>query len=393
MVSGKDFIAGMLADDREQTAAPPTGVTLQFTIKRFAFQTLLEKAATVVPSRDVMPVLKNFQFDVTANRLRVIATDLELSMVSSTEMVAVTAPGTAVFPAKKMLDIVREADEGDVDIIVDSGVARIGIGRTTWNLKLAGGADYPPMPETTEVTFVDVDRAAFLSALNAVRYAAAGSSRPNLMLIDIKDGRMTACDGVRFQQAVIGDFPFEAQVPIGAVDDLVKLLRSLDLATISVGESANHIIFRLGHDTFCANKLVAQIPDMTAMLLRPALENKHQLVVDRGELLDAVKRVRINADPETSAVGLHLEDDTLTVSARDKYGNAATETIDVDWQISARVLVVNHAFLIDMINMHPGKSCTFWLGDDTKTRKTPLLLRDDDAGTVGVVQQMNGVVA
>lgn len=373
--------------------AAPTAITsntnVSFTLKKFVLAALLDKAASVIPSRDVMPVLRNFQIEAGPQRLRVTATDLELSVVAATTLVEVTSGGVAVFPAKKMLDILREAEDATVTVQVTGSTASVRIGRTTWTLKLQGGADYPPMPEFAEAVYAPIDRAKFASALANVRYAACrDANRASLMMIDVRGGRMTACDGARFQQATIGEFPFELRIPIGAVDDLLKLLRSTDLPEITVGESVNHLIFTVGTDIFVANKLMAQFPDMEALLLRPALENKHRLAVERDELQRAIKRTRINADHETSAIGVHLTNGHLTVMARDKYGNDATETIDADWNEGERTLVVNHAYLTDLLAATSATSATFRLGDDTRTRKAPIMLRDDDAGTIGVVQQM-----
>ncbi len=389
VIDSRQLIADMLAEPTVDAGPVTSQVTLEFTIKRFVLALLLDKAATVVPSRDVMPVLKCLQFHVTDTRLRVVATDLELSMICATEMITVAQPGTAVFPARKMLDILREADEGDVHVRVSAGTASITIGRTTWRLRLMGGDDYPPMPEIHEVTLTAVPRPAFLAALQSVRYAACrDANRASLMMIDIRGGRMTACDGARFQQAAITTLPFGCQIPIGAVDDLIKLLKASELADIHIGESAHHLIFRLGADVLIVAKMMAAWPDVEAQLLRPALENRHKLTIDRTTLIDAIKRVRIAADPETSALALILRDYTLTISARDKFDNFAEEVVDATWDGPDRTIVVNHAFLADLIGMSASPVITLHLGDDTKTRKAPIMIRDTDAGSVGVVQQM-----
>jgi DNA polymerase-3 subunit beta len=368
----------------------PVESDLRVRAKKFVFQALFEKAAAVVPTKDIMPVLKNFQVEVTTERLRVMATDLELSVIAYTELVAVERPGTAVFPAKRMLEIIREADDEEMTVDVSGGEASISVGRASWTLKLQGGDDYPALPEISEVVLHPINRVKFLGALGAVRYAAATEvNRPSLMMINVAGGKMTACDGVRFQQASVGeDFPLELQIPILAVDDLVKLLRTNDLEEIGIGETDFHLVFRVGHDVFVVNKLMVQFPDVEALLLRPALKNKDILRVDRAELVAAIRRVRITADPETSAVVLALDTDQVKVTAKDKFGNAGTETIGASWQSGARSVVVNHKFLTDMISMYDGRSCEFRLGPESKTRPSPILLIDTDTGTTGVIGQM-----
>jgi DNA polymerase-3 subunit beta len=353
-------------------------------------QALLDKAFTVVPTRDVMPVLKCFQLIAEPQRLRVVATDLEMSLIAATPMITVHQPGTAVFPAKKLVEIVRAAEDADITVKVMNTTATITIGRASWTLQLQGGHDFPPMPTITEAEFVTVDRQLFADAIQAVRYAASRDpSRANLGIIDITDGKLTAADGSRIQQIRISDFPINLRIPISAVDYLLRLFKLSDLETVDVGQSDLKLIFRFGSDVYIVSKFFAQFPDIEAQMLRPALENKHSLDVDRAELLAAIKRVRINADPETSALAFKLDTHELTVTAKDKFGNAASQTIFCSFDGTTRTVVLNHKYLLDMIATYGETTCNFKIGDDTKTRRSPVLLRHPTTAQTGVVQQMH----
>jgi DNA polymerase-3 subunit beta len=388
MSNVSDLLASIMADDQAELPEPEQPEVLNFEIKKFVLQALLEKAITVVPVRDVMPVLKCFQFQVDRQRLRVVASDLEMSLIASTPMVSVTTAGIACFPAKKLLEVVKTAEDTDVGIRVKATTARISIGRAAWTLQLPGGHDYPAMPAITEAEFTTVGRRPFLDAVTAVRYAASRDpSRSNLNIIDVRDGKLTACDGSRIQQIKIPSLTGNLRIPMSAVDDLLRLLKISELETVDVGQSADKLIFRFGSDVFIVNKFEAQFPDMEAQMLRPAMENRHILTVDKTGLLDAIRRVRINADVESSAISLDFDDNELTISAKDKYGNTAAETLDAAWNgRGKRSVTVNHRYLAEMINTYGDTSCIFRLGDDTKTRRTPLLLQSDKG--VGLVQQM-----
>lgn len=398
MGDSTDILADIMAEDAEYTPEPEEtpvvtgGSVLWFKAKKFVLQALLERAQRVVPGTNTtLPILTNLLFELTDKRLRVVATDLERTIISSTEMVEVLAPGAACFPAKKILEIVRVADEGDAEIkAAKDGQAHIEIGRASWELKLHAGADFPMVQDVHDVELTQVDRVTLLNGIHAVRYAATKDvTRQPLRMIDVTNGKMTACDGVRFQQTMLGeDFPLTLKIPVGAIEDLVQMLKATDLPTIGVGEQEHSLVFKVGSDIFVVNKLMAQFPDVEQLLLRPALTNKHKLALDRQELVDAIKRVKINSDPETSAIALALSADRLTVRSKDKLGNEATETLDTAWTAGTRQLVVNHGFLLEMLAMHQGKSCLFFLGDDTRSRKSPLMLKDDDTGTIGVIQQM-----
>jgi DNA polymerase III sliding clamp (beta) subunit (PCNA family) len=389
LVDTHAFIGALLAPEPTEvdarTDAPPVSFTADYPV----IATALERAAVVVPTGDAMPVLRNFQIRVDADRLRIIATDTQLSMLVSAHTVA-TEPGTFVLPAKRTLEIIKEADGDTVRLVVRAGVASITIGRTTWRLRLPGGADYPPMPDLTEVTLTPVDRAALATALHTVRYAAGrDAGKPALMQVAVNRGCFTASDGTRFQQATIATELGTFAVPVAAVDDLLKLLRGSDAPEITIGETARHLVFGFGADILIVTRLTAAFPDMASLLLRPALENTRPLTVARADLLAAVKRVRITADPQTLAVGLTVADGGIVVRARDEHGNDATESLPAGWAGGAHTVVVNHTSLTDMISACPESTLHFFLGEDTTTRKAPLLLTHTGTGAVGVVQQMH----
>jgi DNA polymerase-3 subunit beta len=389
MTTASDLLAAIMEPEPEPVRKTGTSTTIEFTLKKFVLQALLEKAITVVPTRDVMPVLKCFQFQIDPQRLRIVASDMEMTLIATTALISVTRPGTAVFPARKLLDIVKSADDADVHIRITGTTARIVIGAASWVLQLQGGYDYPPMPAIGDAAFHRVDKKTFIEAITAVRYAASRDpSRTSLNIIDIRDGKLTACDGTRIQQIRINGLPLEMRLPINAVDDLLRLLKITDVDTIDIGQSDTKLIFKLGSDVFIVSKLRANFPDMEATMLRPAMENKHSIIIGRDDLINAIKRIRITADDGSSAITLTIGADTLTIAARDKTGNEATEPVIISYIGPSFTLCLNHKYLADMISAYPGPQLEFRLGTDTKTRRAPILLRDQDTGFYAVIQQM-----
>ncbi len=402
MTSGIDEVLGV--DDAAQDDPFGTGslaavqyAPFSFTAKRLILAALVGKAISVVPAGDVTPVLKHFLVQVAPGRLQLAATDLELSVLASTPAVTADVTQTLVLPARKLLAILKEAPDGDITVSVAGEFATVRAGTASWSLKLDDGSSYPPLPDPAQVEMHPVNREAFLGALKTVRHAVGrDSSRPALMQVDISAGEsvrgngamVTACDSVRFARVTLNGFPLSMAIPSGALDSLVKTLEGSELDEVHAGETGRHLVFRIGSTVFLASRMLAAFPDVEKLLLRPALENRLLLTADKAELGSAIRRVRINADPETSAIGLQLSQGTLTAIARDKYGNRAQESIAAGWDGPDRLVVVNHQFLSDMIAAHPSGSCRFWLGPEAGKKRSVLLLRDDETGTTGIIYQM-----
>lgn len=395
--------AGVADPFAGHTAAAPAGYApFSFTSKRFALVGLCEKAIPVVPSRDYQPVLSNFMVRVSAQGLRFAATDLELmitvhSPVVQVDGIADGAYQDVVLPARRLLAILREAPEGEVTITVSADSALITAGQASWTIKLSSdGNDFPAIPGLSEVTLHETPRQALVTALKAVRHAVSkAGAKPRLSQVDIRkatDGvmKVTASDGPRFAQVPLPGFPVAMRIPAAgtpaATDELVRMLTASEAETIQVGFLAKKMVFSFDSTVFTVDPLQEDFPDVETLLLAPAMMNDQSLTVDRSELVQAVHRVRVNADRESSAIGLKLTPGKMTVFARDTYQNQAEETIDAGWTGGTRQLVVNYAFLLDMLSVYSGASCQFRLGKDVGKRRSALLLRDDKF--TGVLTQM-----
>lgn len=382
-----------LAEDARQMAfagRPDTG----FTAKRFHLMQLIERAATVVPGKNIYPLLSNFQVVVGDGMLRVAATDMELSVLSELSLVTCRGSGTVLLPARRFIQILREADEGDVDVRVSKGTAYISAGHAHWELVMQPADDYPRLPAAAEIEFTAVNRLKFRNAVGLVKGAASrDGTNPRLMAVNISGGKVIAASHVRLHKASLNGFPLDVQVPVGAVDDLIRLLDGTQLEEIGIGEEKYVLAFRIGSDIFMAGKLGSEYPDMERRLLRqPVMENSQALVVDKNDLTAAIRRVRITADPTTAAIGLRLTPGKLTVISQDKNRNAASEEVGAQWQHKERLVVVNHEHLQDLLGLATGPQVTFMLGTDAGKQRSPVLLKDDKAGTAGVIGQLPSVL-
>jgi hypothetical protein len=78
-----------------------------FEIQKEVFLSLLEKAISVVPTRDMVPILTNFQIQVSDDELNVIASSGITSMVVSTTQEDTKVPGIDLLPARTLHTVVK----------------------------------------------------------------------------------------------------------------------------------------------------------------------------------------------------------------------------------------------------------------------------------------------
>jgi len=374
-------------------------VTSEFTARRFVLEKLTEWVSGVVPRKEALPIHGCIRVTVAPDGLQFVATDTERTVFASSPSVSTSSEGVVYLPAQRLKAILAEAPDGDITIRVKADYAEVAAtGGATWSLKLPVSTEYAKLPDVESAGFAPVSREKLLSALRTVRYAAGrDSSQPAFAQVHLAESAgavyATASSGGRYSRAPVPGFPFETSIPTAALDDLIKLLSVSSMDDVQVAElddpaTGLTLVFRAGPVTLAVLGFTQKFPDQDRLVLAPAQGNKDQLGADRGELQTALRRVRINADATTSAVGLVLADGSLTLEARDETGNRAQETIKVTWAGGDRLLVINAQFLLDMLAVHPGKSCVFRVGKDEGKRRAALLLEDAASGVTGVIPQM-----
>jgi DNA polymerase III subunit beta len=369
------------------------------TAKREIMHMLASSVVPAVSSSDTRPVLKCFRVEVRDGVLLLSATNMEMTIQAETRAFVKSwsdGDNLTYIPAKKLLTILAEAPDGDVTVKVKKNLATITAGAgSSWTLRLPDGDQWPVMVDPALAQVYPADKGRFLDALKTVRHTVGKeASRPSFMQVDVAEhgGRMclTSSDGGRFTQAAVDGFPVPMSIPAGALDQLIKLLAGTSAETMEVADFEGSLLFRVGPVSMLVQKFGQPFAKVDQLMLKPASDNTLKLTVDREELVSAVRRVRINASADTSAVALQIMPGKVIVEARDDERNSAVETVLAGWadHQGELVLTVNHTSLLSMLAVHPSNSCVFMLAKNVGKRRSMVLLADEQAGVTSIITQM-----
>jgi DNA polymerase-3 subunit beta len=368
---------------------------MHFVIKKAAFLTALDKAAATVSSKDNDPLLKTFNIEADPDQVRILSTDLSLGSIAKIRGgVQVKDDGAICVPAQKLQAIVRSAEDGDIDFKLEENQVTVKAGRAKWQVNILDPEDYPEVPRFESESAKKVKREKLIDAIGKVQYAASTDEmRPYLMLIAFDGKRAMASDGSRLQ---IADFEGleGVQIPIFAVNNLVRLLNRTEVEEVSVELKKNHLLFQIGADTFSSQRLYEEFPDVEEMILKPASGNDQKLTLDKTDLLAAIKRIALAADEERKQLNLQILEPTngdkpkeVKVMAQDQHGELAVETLPCTTTATAgRTLMINHKFLADALEMSPAKQVTFKIGEDLPKRRSSIFM--EEPGLKSVLLQL-----
>ena len=119
---------------------------MKFVISSSALLSFLSTASKVISSKNTLPILDYFLFEVKDGSLKVTASDLETTITSTIIPESVESEGVIAAPVKLLIDSLKEFSEQPLTFEADEEKWEIKISWKTGSIALPGtsGMSYPP---------------------------------------------------------------------------------------------------------------------------------------------------------------------------------------------------------------------------------------------------------
>ncbi len=297
----------------------------------------LSPAASVVESRQTLPILGHLHLQAGDGEVALTGTDLEVEL-KATVGAEVAEPGEATVPARKLLDIARTLpDEAAVGVTQADGRVQVVAGRGRFNLAGLEPGDFPRLEledYRQEVGLPQgalkalLERTSFAMARDDVRYYLNGI----LLEWTGTNLRAVATDGHRLalMDREVAEAPEEIRVilPRKGVQELERLLDESE-EPVSLGFTNNHVRFRLPGLTFTSKLIEGRFPDYRRVIPEP---DGGRMLADRRALLQALRRIAILSNRKTHGIRLSCADSALELSAENTDHEEAAEELPVTYE-------------------------------------------------------------
>jgi DNA polymerase III subunit beta len=315
----------------------------------------LQTTTRVASARSAVQALSGVMISaLEGSKPELLATDMEIGLRVPLDA-EVTRPGSAVLPARLLLDVARSlpsqqltlelrAAEQDVELIC---------GPTTFHLRTLRAEDFPSLPAPSPETRVALPSEAFVQTITRVaRSASRDETRPVLtgilMSASGQELRMVATDSYRLSvKETALDSPLqgslEANVPARALQELVRIAQQAPSESIAVSVGQNQAIFELGDVVLSSRLIDGQFPNYRQLLPETV---EHELRVASAEITDVVRRISLLAQ-KNAPLRLSFSEGTLTISAQTPDVGEASEAIPVPFTGEPFEIGFNPEFLRD----------------------------------------------
>jgi DNA polymerase-3 subunit beta len=341
-----------------EVAAAVGTTTMEITISKFELLRELTATQGVVERKTTIPILSNYLFEASADKLSLTATDLDLSLRTSCNA-KVKKEGSCTIPARKLYDYVKLLPDADITIkLLENHWVSIRCGRSNTKMVGMARANFPSLPAFPTAGVVKIP-AQVLRAMIAMTNFAISNEESRytlngaLMVLKPESITMVATDGHRLAHVERPGEKFEGVsgemktlVPKKAMDELKTLLDSTDAETIDFAKDESTLFFRIGQRLLTSRQLTGQFPNYEAVLPK---EITKSVTVQGDELGSAIARVAQFADERSRAVRLKLEKGELKLSASSTEAGESEDSIEVAYNGDALTIGFNAQYLVEFI--------------------------------------------
>ncbi|MFA9459248.1 DNA polymerase III subunit beta [Thiohalorhabdus methylotrophus] len=350
----------------------------------------LNPAASVVESRQTLPILGHLHLQTGDGEVSLTGTDLEVELQAAC-VADVEEAGTATVPARKFLDIVRSLpEETQVAVLQDDGGVTVQAGRGRYRLSGLNPEDFPRLELEEYQQEVAIPQGALKALFEGTSFAMARDDVRyylNGILLEWSGSnlRAVATDGHRL---ALMDREVEATaeetrviLPRKGVQELERLLADTE-EPVSVGFTGNHVRFRLPRVTFTSKLIEGRFPDYRRVIPEA---NGQQVLGDRRQIQQALRRIAILSNRKTHGIRFSCREGLLELSAENPDQEEGAEEVPLSYQGDSLEIGFNVEYLQQAMSALPTDEVVIHVWD---AQSSCLIMPPDDTSIKYVIMPM-----
>lgn len=315
----------------------------------------LQSISGVLSTNSSLPILDNFLFEINDDKLIVLASDLETTMITSLE-VQVEESGKIAIPAKLLLDVLKNLPDQPCSFRITSDFG-IEIGYDNGKSKMVGfnAEEYPKLPVLENKSSVRITGEILSRAINKTLFATGNDElRPVMsgVFCQFSDKEITfvATDAHKLVRYTRKDFAADGNASFILPKKPLNLLKSNVRGDedLTIEFNSSNAIFTFNDLTLICRLIDGKYPNYEAVIPK---ENPNVLTIDRQQFLSSIKRVSIFSNKTTHQIKLKLAGSELMLSAEDlDFSNEANERLVCNYDGDDMEIGFNSRFLVDMLS-------------------------------------------
>ena len=313
---------------------------MRFTVSSTALSSKLVALSRVINSKNALPILGDFVFDVSGQTLRLTASDSENTMQTTVELTESDSDGRFAIGNHDLLEAVKGFSEQPItfDVDLQSSIAKITYQNGLFSLPTENADEYPTAQTvgdaattiviSNQMLAENINRSIFATAQDELRPVMNGiyfDLTPDCLAIVASDGHKLVRNKI---YSIKSDQPAAFILPKKPAS-LLKNLLGKDGGDITIRFDERNAEINYGDGIILCRLIEGRYPNYNSVIPQ---NNPNELRVDRSGLLAALRRVQPFANDSSNLIRFHVEGSTLQLDAEDyDFSKTATERMSCDY--------------------------------------------------------------
>ncbi len=332
---------------------------MKFIISSTALLRSLQKISGVLSTSSTLPILEDFLFELSEDKLKITASDLQTTISVELSTDKSENPGVVAIPAKMLLDIMKTFPELPVTINVDMETLGIELFAGEGKYKLVGhkSDEFPQIPTLENTTALTLNSSLLVSAFNKTLFATGNDElRPVMsgVLCEISEDKLTfvATDAhklVRYSRADVKPGTNASFIlPKKPLNHLKNIMPFDDDVEVKMEYNDTNAVLVFKDITLICRLIDGKYPNYEAVI---PTQNPFKLTADRKNLLNALRRVSIFGSKSTHQVRFKITGKELVLTAEDiDFSSKAKERLTCSYDGEDIEIGFNSRFMQDMLS-------------------------------------------
>ena len=313
---------------------------MRFTLSSTALTNRLSALSRVINTKNSLPILGDFVFEISGNTLRLTASDSENTMKTSVELNETDGDGRFAVSSHDLLEAMKGISEQPVtfDVNQSDNLAKINYQNGLFSLPVENADEFPQAQEVgQDATTITISNVLLAENINRSIFATAQDElRPvmNGIYFDLTPEclAVVASDGHKLVRNKI--FTIKSEQPASFIlpkkpAGLLKNLLGKDGGDVVIRFDERNAEINMGDTMIICRLIEGRYPNYNSVIPQ---SNPNQLTIDRLSLLSALRRVQPFANDSSNLIRFHVENATLQLDAEDyDFSKTATERMTCDY--------------------------------------------------------------
>ena len=348
---------------------------MKFTLSSSALSSRLQTLAKVINSKNSLPILESFLFQVHNGQLTITASDSENVMQTSLALDQFDTDGNLAIPSHTVLDAVKELPEQPLTFEVNMNTYEVTAGYQNGQYQFtAQNADEYPQtaPMQNDVHAITIDAAALNNNINRTLFATDNNEiRPvmNGIYFDLTTDCLAfvASDGHKLVRC--RDYAIKSETPAAFILPkkpamLLKNVLDKDSGDVVIKFNSSSAEIQFAEGKLSCRLIEGNYPNYNAAIPN---DNPNELTIDRKSLLSAIRRILPFASMSSQLIRFRLEAGMLELSSEDiDFATRAKESLVCEYTGSPLQIGFRGDFFTDILNSIDTDELKIKLGDPSR---------------------------